>query len=170
MVKKTLKQVKDKSEYLLTKIGIIKEGLDQELTQDSLSQQLTENGSFGVLTEADAYFFVALSASKETFLIDLKRDFESWDYGDVSLVDIIQNLIEDGTVLLSERTSDTFKNFSLVDSLRMLSAWSEFESWNTVIYLTAQGDERWESEDWGLSDERAQYLMETNKVTSAPLQ
>ncbi len=169
-MKKIIKKVLDRSERLLTKMDTIKDTVFQNKAHDDFNEPIAANTKLGVLSEADAYFFVVLSASKETFLIDLKRDFENWEYSAFSLVEIIQSLIEDGTILLSERTSDSFRNFSLVDSLRLLSAWSEFESWNTVIYLTAQGDDRWESEDWGISDQRAQFLINTNKVSPAPFQ
>ena len=115
------------------------------------------------ITEQDAYFLVALSASEESSLIELKREFEKWDHSSIGVAAIIESLIKDGTILLSERQGENFSDYSVNDSLEMAATWSKPESWSTILFLTEAGERRWETDDWGITSKRAKHIMFSRK-------
>ncbi|WP_445364949.1 hypothetical protein ACJJJB_11530 [Microbulbifer sp. ANSA001] len=116
-----------------------------------------------IITEQDAYFLVALNASEESSLIELKWEFEKWDHGSIDVTNIIESLINDGTILLSERDGDSFSDYSISGALVKAETWSNSESWSTILFLTEAGDRRWEIDDWGITTKRAKHLLFSNK-------
>jgi hypothetical protein len=122
------------------------------------------------ITEQDAYFLVALNASEESSVVELKWDFEKWDYGSIDVGKIIRSLISDGTILMSEREGDSYKDYSITESCEIAKKWSERESLNTIIFLTEAGESRWKSDDWGITSERAKYLMFSKQGSDSRVQ
>ncbi|WP_444926779.1 hypothetical protein ACJJI4_01270 [Microbulbifer sp. TRSA002] len=116
-----------------------------------------------IITEQDAFFLVALSASEESSLIELRWEFEKWDHSSIEVTTIIESLIKDGTILLSEREGESFSDYSVNDSLAIAVTWSKSESWNIILFLTEAGDQRWKTDDWGITTKRAKHLMFSNK-------
>jgi hypothetical protein len=157
-----------KCESLLTLFNPFNIDILKKNTTEELSSIAATPVYLGSLSQNDARFLVAFSASQESYLIDLKRDFEKWDHGDIKLVDLLKTLLKDGTLLLTERDGEGFKNFSMEKSLKLLNIWEHFGSWNTIVYLTEQGDELWETDDWGISIERANELMDLSKSSMLP--
>jgi len=125
------------------------------------AQPLTEalDINMETITEQDAYFLVALNASEESSVVELKWDFEKWDIGSIEVAKIIESLISDGTILVSEREGNSYKDYSVLESNAFADSWNKTESMNTIIFLTEAGESRWETDDWGITSERAKYLV-----------
>ena len=116
-----------------------------------------------IINAQDVLFLVALNASEESSLVELRQDIERWDFSKVDITNILLSLIEDGTILLSKRIDVSFSDYSRDDSLKIASSWSTDCSNEIVLYLTDSGYKRWEVDDWGISTKRAHYLMFTNQ-------
>ncbi|MCG8087035.1 MAG: hypothetical protein AB2718_05530 [Candidatus Thiodiazotropha taylori] len=115
------------------------------------------------ISENEAFFLVAMNASEESSLKELRWEFERWICEGFNVTNIIKALINDGTLLLSEREEEGFHDYSKEDSLTLSESWSSSESWNTILYLTDAGYRRWETDDWGITTKRAQHLMYCNQ-------
>lgn len=117
-----------------------------------------------IIIEQEAYFLVALNASEESSLLELRRDFERWDISSIDVTTVLKSLVNDGIILLSEREGNNFNDYSAKESLKIVEAWNTSESWNTILYLTEAGCWRWEVEDWGITTKRAEHLVFSNKA------
>ena len=115
------------------------------------------------ITEQDAYFLVALNASEEASIVELKWDFAKWDHASIDVAQVIEALIADGTILFTERDGDIYRDYSVSESYEIAKSWKVNESMNTVLFLTEAGESRWKTDDWGISSERAKHLMFYNQ-------
>jgi len=115
------------------------------------------------ITERDACFLIVLNASEESTLLELKWDLENWDHRSIDIVQILGELIEDGIVLFTDRDGDTYRDFSIFDSREIAKAWNNADSMNIVLFLTETGMLQWQTNDWGITSERARYLMFSNQ-------
>ena len=122
------------------------------------------------ITEQDVYFLVALNASEESSVVELKWDFDKWDYGSIDIRTIIKSLISDGTILMSERENDSYKDYSITESCEIAEIWNKTESMNTIIFLTEAGESRWKTDDWGITPERAKCLMFSKQGSDSGIQ
>jgi len=111
------------------------------------------------ISESEVFFLVALSASEESSLKELRWDLEKWNCDNIDVTKVIKSLINDGTLLLTERIEDDFHDYSKNKSIELSETWATTESMNTVLYLTEAGYSRWETDDWGITTKRAQHLM-----------
>ena len=111
------------------------------------------------ISESEVFFLVALSASEESSLKELRWDLEKWDCADIDVTKVIKSLINDGTLLLAERIEFDFQYYSKNESITLSETWATTESMSTVLYLTDAGSRRWEIDDWGITTKRAQHLM-----------
>ncbi len=111
------------------------------------------------ITKQDAFFLIALNASEESSIVELKRDFLKWEHDSIDVAEAISVLIEDGTILFAEREGDLYKDYSIPESIEIAESWESNESWNTVLFLTESGESRWKTDDWGISTDRARHLM-----------
>ena len=49
-----------------------------------------------------------------------------------------------------------------MESLKVVSSWSDLNSRSYVLYMTDKGFELWENDDWGITTPRARHLMFSN--------
>lgn len=115
------------------------------------------------LSEQDVYFLVALSAAEESSLIELKWEFEKWDVAPEVVLHVIESLIKRGVILLSERSDVGFSDYSESESIEISKVWKDSKSWETILFLTEQGEKCWEVDDWGITTARAKHLMFSTK-------
>ncbi len=115
------------------------------------------------ISENEAIFLVAMNASEDSSLMELRWELENWTCEGFNVTNVIKSLINDGTILLSERQEEGFINYTLEESLMLSELWASSESWNTILYLTEGGYRRWKTYDWGITTKRARHLMYSNQ-------
>jgi hypothetical protein len=115
------------------------------------------------ISKNDARFLIALNASEESSINDLRQDISGWDTSNISIVELIKELIDDGTVLFSNRENASFSDCTLEESLFIANEWQQYDSYELFIYLTDSGWLRWDTDDWGISSSRAKELIFSNK-------
>ncbi len=107
------------------------------------------------ITENDIRFLIALNASEESSLAELRLDLRRWDHTAIDVTDILRKLIRDGVILLTERRAVSFTDYSASESVDLATS----DSSDTILFLTEQGYRRWEKDDWCITTERARHLM-----------
>ncbi len=104
-------------------------------------------------------FLIALNASEESSINDLKQEFSCWSV-DVSIVaELIRQQISEGLVLFMKRSLDEVSDCTKEQSRDIASKWSELDSDAIALFLTDEGWLRWENDGWGVSEVRAKYLI-----------
>ena len=119
------------------------------------------------ISEQEIYFLTSLNASEEGSLIELRCELAKWDIGTIDVSKIIESLIEQDIILIRERTIEGFSDYSKSESVEISKTWDSCESHETMMFLTEQGENRWETDDWGITTKRVKHLMFSNpgKVT-----
>lgn len=107
----------------------------------------------------DAMFLIALHASEESSLVELRQELTSWDARALDVGQLLHELIEGGFVLMQKLTPQTSTDLSISQSLNPAALWETTESNQERLFLTESGYLRWETDDWGITTERAQHLM-----------
>ena len=115
------------------------------------------------LDSNDISFLVALLASEESNVNGLKNELEPWGCNQNQVLPILTSLISDGTIGVTKSDNDEFIDFETKKSLNLLNNWQEFIHSEYQLYLTDEGYKRWDTDDWGITTKRAQYLMFSNK-------
>lgn len=111
----------------------------------------------------DIYFLVALNGSEESSIVELQEDLSRWTYTESDVVEVISSLIQDGVLLFSEYSEDSFQDHIAEESLRLAREWKSVKSNSLILFLTDTGWSRWDEDDWGITTERARYLMFSNQ-------
>jgi hypothetical protein len=111
------------------------------------------------LSLPDIHYLIALNASEESELIELARDFERWTCEKTEVLSVLKSLIQDDTLLISKPVDSAFDDLEKPEALALTHAWDTIRRNDLVLCLTDKGIKRWESDDWGITRERARYLM-----------
>jgi len=117
----------------------------------------------GELNSHEIYYLVALLASEEAPVIELKTQFSLSAVCDESIQRVLTELVSDGIVGVMASSIGSTKDMSLDESLCLIEKWQEFIYLSYRLFLTEAGYSRWETGDWGVSEKRAFYLAFSNK-------
>ncbi|MBY5991740.1 hypothetical protein [Ferrimonas balearica] len=118
------------------------------------------------LTSNDTHFLVALLASEEAPVLELRSDFHQWAVECGQVQEVLVGLVTDGTIGVTKPEGDEFHDFEKNASLELIRDWDSFVQSPYQLFLTDPGYRRWETDDWGISTERARYLMFSNQGSS----
>lgn len=111
------------------------------------------------LTSNDIHFLVALHASEESAVHELKTEFAARGVEQENVQSILRGLIVDGTISVTKLQGEIFHDFKKDESLKLIENWNSFIQTKLQIFLTDEGYQRWDVDDWGITTERARYLM-----------
>ncbi len=111
------------------------------------------------LSNPDIHYLMALNASEESDLIEVARDFERWVCDKPVVLGILRSLIEDDTILVSKLVDMELEDLEKAEALALTNAWDTIRRNDLVLCLSESGVKRWETDDWGITRERARYLM-----------
>lgn len=111
----------------------------------------------------DIYFLVALNASEESSIVQLQEDICRWSFNENDVVEVISTLIVEGVLLFSEFSMDKYEVYTTKGSHQFAQEWKSLKSNSLIIFLTDRGWSRWDEDDWGITTERARYLMFSNQ-------
>jgi hypothetical protein len=111
------------------------------------------------LSTQDIHYLMALNASEESDLIEVARDFERWVCEKSEVLSILRGLIEDDTILVSKLVDMELEDLEKPEALALTNAWDRIRRNDLVLCLSESGIKRWETYDWGITRERARYLM-----------
>jgi hypothetical protein len=114
------------------------------------------------LSSSDIHFLVALLASEEASASELKSLFDVWGVKPEIVKEIFVSLMKDGTIGVTNYIDEKFIDITLEQSLVLTENWLDFISSPYQIYLTDPGFKRWDIDDWGISTDRAKFLMFSN--------
>lgn len=118
------------------------------------------------LTLNDTHFLVALLASEEAPVSELCSDFQHWGVASAQVQEVLVDLVTDGTAGITKPEGEEFHDFEKMASLELIRDWDSFVRSPYQLFLTDSGYRRWETDDWGISTERARYLMFSNQGSS----
>jgi hypothetical protein len=118
------------------------------------------------LTSNDVHFLVALLASEEAQVSELKSDFEQWNIEKIQVQDVLVELVSDGTVGVTILEKEVFNDLDKNESLNLIKGWEHFIHSSYQLFLTDYGYKRWETDDWGITTKRAKHLMFSNQGSS----
>ena len=119
------------------------------------------------ISEQDISYLIALTASEESKLIEIQWEFEKWDCDKVFVLTLLKKLIVDGTILLSKTVSDKLNDLDKEQSLVVCATWESLQRNDLILFFTKSGNERWETDDWGITTKRAKHLMFSNQNSGA---
>ncbi|MDO6420855.1 hypothetical protein [Saccharophagus degradans] len=111
------------------------------------------------LNSCEIYYLVALLASEEAPVIELKTQFSFAAVCDESIQRVLTELVSDGTVGIMASSLNGTKELSIDASLCLIENWQVFIYLSYRLFLTEAGLFRWETDDWGVSEKRASYLV-----------
>ncbi|QPB83501.1 hypothetical protein CWC22_011080 [Pseudoalteromonas rubra] len=118
------------------------------------------------LTSNELQFLVALLASEESAVNELKTEFDARGVKDMRVQAVLQGLISDGTVGLTKFQNEEYHDYSKRESLGLVENWASFVLSPLQLFLTDEGYKRWETDDWGMTTKRARSLMFSNPGNS----
>ena len=118
------------------------------------------------LTLNDIQFLVALLASEESPVLELKTDLEAWNVDAKAVQGVLAGLVQDGTIGVNLLGCDVFSDFSLDEAMTLIKDWENFVGSPFQLFLTDLGYKRWDTDDWSISIKRANFLMFSNKGNS----
>ena len=118
------------------------------------------------LTPNELQFLVALLASEESAVNELKSEFDAWEVESYRVQCVLKGLISDGTIGVTKYQDEEYHDYKQSESLIMVENWELFVQSKLQLFLTDNGCQRWETDDWGITTERAKYLMFSNRGTS----
>jgi len=116
-----------------------------------------------VLTKSDKRFLVALLASEEASVAELKSEFDAWSVKTEEIQEILVGLVKDGTIGVTNLINEKFNDFTQDESLALADNWSEFVTLPYQLFLTDLGYKHWDEDDWGITSRRAKFLIFSNK-------
>ena len=114
----------------------------------------------------DIHFLVALLASEEAPVTELKSEFDAWGVKAEIIQEVLAGLMNDGTIGISNLIEKEFKDFSLEEGLALIRNWLKFVASPYQLFLTDSGFTRWDVDDWGITSRRAKFLVFSNKGNS----
>ena len=119
-------------------------------------------------------FLVALLASEESEVNELKTEFDARGVKGDRVQAVLKELISDGTIGVTKYKNEKFHDLEKSESLSLIENWEHFVLAQLQIFLTEEGYKRWEIDDWGITTKRARSLMFSNsgnsiRVQSSPL-
>ena len=118
------------------------------------------------LTLNDLHFLVALLASEEAPVAELKSEFDAWGVKAELIQEVLEGLMNDGTIGITNLVEKEFKDFSLEEGLVLTRNWLKFVASPYQLFLTDSGFSRWDVDDWGITIRRAKFLVFSNKGSS----
>ena len=118
------------------------------------------------LVSADIHFLVALLASEEAQVTELKSDFAQWQVADTQVQDVLAGLVNDGTIGVTILEKEVFNDLDTNESIALIKQWEFFVQSPYQLFLTDNGYQRWDKDDWGITTKRAQHLMFSNQGSS----
>ena len=111
------------------------------------------------LTTKDIHFLIALTASEEGMLVEIVREFDKWICDKEEVLNILSSFVKDDSILIYKLENEETIDLSKEQSLSRINKWSSLDCEDHMFYLTKKGERRWETEDWGISTQRAHRLM-----------
>jgi hypothetical protein len=111
------------------------------------------------LTSQDLVYLLALNASEESSLLQLKWDLMARDCNFVAARAALRTLQGENFLRLVSTDGGTEQPVDTTEFEQLIAAWPEVSSATIEFRLTDVGLIRWKSDDWGISRGRAQYLM-----------
>ena len=114
----------------------------------------------------DIHFLVALLASEEAPVTELKSEFDAWGVKAEIIQEVLAGLMNDGTIGITNLVEKEFKDFSLGEGLALTRNWLKFVASSYQLFLTDSGFTRWDEDDWGITTRRAKFLVFSNKGNS----
>ncbi len=114
------------------------------------------------LTKHEIQYLIALSASEEAMLIEIIWEFKKWACEQEEVLENLSGLIKDNTILIYKHEGKEVLDLSREQSLNLVSEWIGLERRDHMLYLTDEGEKRWEVDDWGITTKRVRHLMFSN--------
>lgn len=111
------------------------------------------------IIKSDINFLIALNASEEASLCEFIMDLERWHFKKEIVLQCLSSLIEEDTLALTLLNNKQFDDLSKEDALQVVSTWETLHANDLILFLTESGQERWETDDWGIDRDRAEKLM-----------
>lgn len=118
------------------------------------------------LASNELQFLVALLASEESEVNELKTEFDARGVKGDRVQAVLKGLISDGTIGVTKYQSEEFHDYEKSESLSLIENWEHFVLAQLQIFLTDEGCKRWETDDWGITTKRARSLMFSNSGNS----
>jgi hypothetical protein len=118
------------------------------------------------LASNELHFLVALIASEESDVHELKTEFDAWGVECDIVQVVLKGLVTDGTIGVTKYQNEEYHDYEKSESLNLIKDWKCFVNTQLQIFLTDQGYQRWETDDWGITSKRAKYLMFSNRGSS----
>lgn len=115
------------------------------------------------LTSNDIHFLVALLASEESAVHELETEFAARGVEQENVQSILRGLIVDGTIGVTKLQGESFHDYKKDECLELIEDWNSFVQTKLQIFLTDEGYHRWDVDDWGITTERARYLIFSNQ-------
>lgn len=118
------------------------------------------------LASNEIQFLVALLASEESEVNELKTEFDARGVKEERVQAVLKGLISDGTIGITKYQNEEFHDYGKSESLGFVKNWDNFVLASLQIYLTDEGYKRWKTDDWGITTQRARSLMFSNPRNS----
>ncbi|MGJ8663110.1 MAG: hypothetical protein ACSHWU_05630 [Marinicella sp.] len=118
------------------------------------------------LAANELQFLVALLASEESEVNELKTEFDARGVEGERVQVVLSGLISDGTIGVTKYHNEEFHDYEKSKSLSLVENWKDFVLTQLQIFLTDEGYKRWETDDWGITTKRARSLMFSNQGNS----
>ncbi|MBQ4852991.1 hypothetical protein [Pseudoalteromonas sp. MMG012] len=118
------------------------------------------------LASNELQFLVALLASEESEVNELKTEFDARGVEGEKVQVVLSGLISDGTIGVTKYQNEEFHDYEKNESLSLVKNWEDFVLTQLQIFLTDEGYKRWEIDDWGITTKRAVSLMFSNQGNS----
>ena len=116
------------------------------------------------ITPNEIEFLLVTAASEDSLLVEIHWGFEKWDCEQSDVLIVLSNLIRRGYVLVSKPDGNEFSDLASEPSLEFAKAWKNLDTKEFIIFLTEDGEQYWNKEDFGITTKRARYLMFSNQV------
>lgn len=118
------------------------------------------------LASNEIQFLVALLASEESEVHELKTEFDARYVNSEIVQVVLKGLISDGAISVTKYQGEECHDFDRSDSLNLIKDWGHFIKSQFQIFLTDDGYRRWETDGWGITTNRARQLMFANVGSS----
>lgn len=67
---------------------------------------------------------------------------------------------------MTKSQGEAYHDYTKNESLNLIEDWDCFVLAKLQIFLTDEGYQRWETDDWGITTNRARYLIFSNRGNS----
>lgn len=111
------------------------------------------------LNSDDLNFMLALLSSEEAAVSELESEMALGGCDRKDILTALRGLISDGTIGMMRSIEGSLQDLTLEQALKQSLLWEELIGTKCQLFLTDAGWKRWEGDDWGITEARAQILM-----------